>query len=109
MGVNAAIKHALTPLPWPSMQHPAQGNTAIYLTWQAINTRPEGWASNESHRMSHMVQVNVFSCSQLLDADLDTVLNALRAGGVTVQYAGPHNYEPDTKLHHIPITCRWQE
>ena len=110
MGVNAILKSALAPLPWPSSQHPAANATdPIYLTWQELTLSPTDYASNVARRTSYLVQVNVFSRAPVKDAQLRSVLDALTTAGVTVQYAGPRNYEDDTKLYHVPITCRWQE
>ena len=109
MSVNATIKNALAPLPWPSSQHPADATDPIYLTWQELNMAPTEYSSNVARRTHYLVQVNIFSRAPVKDAQLGSVLDALTASGVTVQYAGPRNYESDTKLYHIPITCRWQE
>ena len=109
MSVNATIKNDLAPLPWPSSQHPAKATEPLYITWQELTLSPTDYASNVARRTSYQVQVNMFSRAPVKDAQLKSVLDALTAGGVTVQYAGPRNYEDDTKLYHIPITCRWQE
>lgn len=109
MSVNAKIKGALSVLPWPSSQHPAEATDPIYLTWQELNLSPGDYSSNIARRTRYLVQVNIFASAPIKDAQLQSVLDALTAAGVTVQYAGPRNYESDTRLYHIPITCRWQE
>lgn len=109
MGVNAKMKAVLAPLPWKAQQHPANGTEATYLTWQELTNQPDAYRSNAPTRFTYLVQVNIFSRAPVEDASLKQVVRALQEAGVTVQYAGPRNYEPDTKLYHIPITCRWQE
>ncbi|NLV59195.1 MAG: hypothetical protein GXY67_10575 [Clostridiales bacterium] len=109
MGVNAKIKAALAPLPWPAQQHPAAGTQRTYLTWQELSSQPDAYRSNAPTRYSYQVQVNIFSREAIPDTNLRAVVQALQAAGVTVQYSGPRNYEEDTKLYHIPIICRWQE
>lgn len=105
------FKATLDPLGYPVSKEPAGGQNETYIAFNEAAGTFTGHASNQPHRLHHMVQVHIFS--KLDDGTHETLLQQaiglLRAAGVRVYSYGPNQYEKDTGYHHIAATCAWTE
>lgn len=104
MTVYEVFQTALTSTPYPVTQLPIRGNAPVCLAFFEVLGQPAAFASNQAQRIRYTMQVDIYS-RQPIGTELVTVLQALRASGVTVGSWGPADYETDTRWHHLPITC----
>lgn len=102
---------ALLPLDCPVSKQPAGGQNETYVTFNEVLGAFSGYASNQPHRITHTVQVHVFSRRD--DGTHETLMRQaialLRESGVCVYSFGPAMYEQETGYHHIAATCEWVE
>ena len=110
MSFEEFFQSTLSALPCPVSKPPA-GGEETYTTWREVLGTFQAYASNQPQRLSHMVQVHVFS--KRSDGTHRTIFHQaialLRAAGVKVIGYGPDDYETDTEYHHIAATCEWVE
>lgn len=104
MNVYEVFQAALSSTPYPVTQPPVKGDAPVYLAFFEVLGQPDAFASNQPRRIRHTMQVDIYSRRQI-GPEFLTVAKALRAAGVTVASWGPADYEIDTRLHHLPITC----
>ena len=98
------FKVALESTPYPVTQQPIVGAAPVYLTFFEVLGQPDAYASNRPQRTIHTMQVDIWG-RQPIGPEFITVAKALRAAGIRVASWGPQDYEPDTRWHHLPITC----
>lgn len=108
MNVYKVFHDALAATSFPVTQQPVVGDGAIYLTFFEVIGHPTGFASNQARRIEHIMQVDIFARKQP-GPELVTVLLSLKHEGIQAVSWGPMDYEPDTKWHHLPITCKYTE
>lgn len=111
MTYDELFQGALSALPCPVSKEPAGGDYETYAVFNEVLGTFTGHASNQPHRLRHMVQVHVYSkLDDGTHADLFArAVKLLRAAGVRVYSYGPDLYETDTGYHHIAATCEWAE
>ena len=93
---------------YPVTKKPVTGPDPCYLTYEEVQGRYTAHASNQAQRITHMIQVDIFS-RQAVGPELTEVRAALGLAGANVVSWGPEQYEPDTRWHHLPITCYMDE
>lgn len=106
--VNEVMCAALSTLPWPATQQVSAGKEDIYLRWSTVLGSYPLYASNAPRRVSYLMTVDIFSKLPIGD-ELAQVQAALVAAGIKPTSWGPQYYETDTRYHHLPITCRWED
>lgn len=111
MDVEQTFTAALSPLPCPVSKPPAGGKNETYAVFNEVLGTFDGYASNQPRRLTHMVQVHVYSKKDdgTHRALFMQAIALLRAAGVRVRSFGPDDYEKDTEYHHIAATCEWTE
>lgn len=104
MTVHEVLLQALTGLAPRVGRHPLPDRPETYIAWLELLAQPES-ASNRWIRVSHLLQVDLYS-KEPLDELLSRTLYALRKAGCRIAAWGPETYEKDTRYRHIPITLR---
>lgn len=98
-------------LPCPVSTLPAGGCYETYATYQEASGNFTAYASNEPARISHLMQVHIFS--RAMDgthrALLTVAVRALKAAHVRIRGWSGDMYETETGYHHIAVTCEWTE
>ena len=111
MDVEQTFQTALSALPCPVSKPPAGGKNETYATFNEVLGTYEAHASNDPRRLTHMMQVHVFSKKD--DGTHRTLffqaIALLREAGARVRHYGPDDYETNTGYHHIAATCEWAE
>lgn len=111
LSYDELFQAALLPLGYPVSQQPAGGQHETYITFNEVLGSFTGYASNEPHRLTHHVQVHVFTKrDDGTHRDLmGQAVRALRRAGVRVYSVSPDLYETETGYHHVAATCAWAE
>lgn len=111
MTYDEHFKTALDPLGCPVSKEPAGGQHETYAAFNEVLGTFTGYASNQPHRLHHMVQIHVYSKRD--DGTHETLfhkaIRLLRVAGVRVYSYGPNLYDNNTGYHHIAATCEWTE
>lgn len=108
MDVFKHFQAALSSTPYPVTQPPIRGGEETYLSFFEVLGRPDAHASNKPRRITHTMQVDIWSRTQI-GPEFPAVARALRDADIIVASWGPADYEADTRWHHLPITCYWAE
>lgn len=108
MTVFETFRQALGATPYPVTQQPITLAAPVCLTYFLVASVLTAHASGKARRIRHTVQVDIYARAAV-GPEIDVVVGALRAAGIGVTEWGPADYERDTRWHHMPITCTYNE
>ena len=108
MTVFEVFKQALAATPYPVTQQPITLSAPVCLCFSLVASVPTAHASGKTRRIRHTMQVDIYARAAV-GPEIPVVVNALRAAGIGVTEWGPADYERDTRWHHLPITCTYNE
>ena len=109
MTIEERVYQALSETGITVTQLPVVGKAPKYLTWNLTLATAECWSSNESRKTEYMITVDLYSRQVPTADDVRPILEALKQKHIRPTSWGPMMYETETRWHHLPITCYYND